>query len=117
VLILHTGLAVVTALMVALSAVMKLRRDPRVVNIIHEVVGVPMKWLNLLAACELAGAAGLLLGIAWPPLGIAAGAGLVIYFVGAVASHVRVRDFKGIGPAAFMLTLSAAALVTRILTV
>lgn len=91
---------------------MKLKSDPKVVKVINEVVGVPMKWLPLLAACELAGAVGLLVGIVWPPLGIAAGIALVIYFVG--ASHVRVRDFKGIGPAAFMLTMSAAALVTRV---
>jgi hypothetical protein len=69
-----------------------------------------------LAACEFAGALGLVLGIWWPPLGVAAGIGLVLYFVSSVASHLRVGDVKGVGPAAFMLAVAAAALVMRILT-
>jgi uncharacterized membrane protein YphA (DoxX/SURF4 family) len=109
-------LAVATALMVAYSGVAKLRHDPYVVKVIHEVVGVRLRWFPLLAACELAGAIGLLVGLVWPPIGVAAGVGLVVYFVGAVLSHVRVGDYTGIGPAAFMLALSAAALYTRILT-
>jgi hypothetical protein len=36
------------------------------------------------------------------PLGVAAGIGLVLYFVGAVVSHLRVSDFKGTGAAAFI---------------
>jgi hypothetical protein len=59
---------------------------------------------------------GLVLGIWLPWAGLAAGVGLVIYFVGAVVSHLRVGDVKGIGPAAFMLTVSVAALALRILT-
>lgn len=106
----------VLAAMVAFSGFGKLRRDPRIVQIIHEVVGVPFKYFPLLAICEFAGALGLVLGIWWPSLGIAAAIGLVVYFVGAIVSHVRVGDVKGLPPAAFMLTVSAAALVLRILT-
>jgi len=106
---------IVLATIVVFSAVGKLRRDPRIVQGIHEVVGVPMKYFPLLAMCELAGAVGLVLGIWWPPLGVAAAIGLVIYFAGAVVSHLRVGDVKGIGPAAFLLTMSAAALALRIL--
>ncbi len=58
---------------------------------------------------------GLVLGIWWPFLGMAAGIGLVVYFVGAIVSHVRVGDVKGIGPAAFMLIISVAALALRVL--
>jgi len=101
--------------MAAFSGVGKIRRDPRIVRVIHEVIGVPLSYFPLLAACEFAGVLGLLLGIWWPPLGVAAGIGLVLYFVGAVASHLRVGDVKGIGPAAFMLAVAAAALVMRIL--
>src|SRR4051794_461474 len=112
----YLAVTVLFALMTTFSAVMKIRRDPNVVKIIHEVVGVPMKYFPLLAACEIAGAAGLILGIWFPPLGIAAAVGLVLYFVGAVGSHVRVGDFKGIGSAAFMLAMSTAALALRIVT-
>jgi len=115
----HTAYLVITllfAIIVAFSGLGKIRGDPRIVKVIHETVGVPLRYLPLLAACEFAGALGLVLGIWWPPLGVAAGIGLVLYFVGAVVSHLRVGDFKGIGPATFMLVVGAGALVLRVLT-
>jgi len=111
----YLSVTILLAGMAAFSGVLKIRRDPRVVHVIHEVIGVPLRYFPLLAACEFAGALGLILGIWWLPLGMAAGIGLVLYFVGAVASHLRVGDAKGIGPAAFMLALAAGALVLRIL--
>jgi hypothetical protein len=107
---------IVVAAMAAFSGLGKLRRDPRIVQVIHEVVGVPLKYFPLLAACEVAGALGAVLGIWWPLLGVAAGIGLVIYFAGASASHLRVGDVKGIGPATFMLVVAAASLALRVLT-
>jgi len=115
----HTTYLVITplfAIMVAFSALGKIRADPRIVKVIHETVGVPLRYLPLLAACEFAGALGLVLGIWWPRLGIAAGIGLALYFVGAVVSHLRVGDFKGIGPATFMLVVAAGAMALRVLT-
>ena len=109
-------ITVLLAAMAAFSAFGKIRREPRQVHVIHETVGVPLRYFPVLAACELAGAAGLVLGIWWPPLGVAAAIGLVLYFVGAIVSHLRVGDAKGIGPAVFMLALAAAALSMRILT-
>src|SRR5258707_9404910 len=102
--------------MVAFSGLGKIRRDARIVRVIQEVVGVPLKYFSLLAGCELAGALGLVLGIWWPSIGVASSIGLVFYFVGATVSHLRVGDVKGIGPAAFMLTVAARALAMRILT-
>jgi hypothetical protein len=109
-------ITIVAAAMVAFSGLGKLRRDPKIVHIINEVVGVPLKYFPHLASCEFAGALGLVLGIWWPFLGVVAGIGLVVYFVGAVVSHVRVGDVKGVGPAAFMLIISAAAFVLRFLS-
>jgi hypothetical protein len=106
---------IVAAAMAAFSGLGKLRRDPKIVHIVHEVIGVPMRYFPHLAACECAGALGLVLGIWWPFLGMAAGIGLVVYFVGAIVSHVRVGDVKGIGPAALMLIISVAALALRVL--
>ena len=70
----------------------------------------------MLSALELAGAVGLLVGIAVGPLGVAAGVGLVAYFVGATASHIRVRDFvpDHIFPALMMMAVSTTALVLRL---
>jgi hypothetical protein len=107
---------IVFALIVTFSGVGKIRRDPHQVRVIHETVGVALKFFPLLAACEFAGALGLLAGINWPPLGIAGGIGLVLYFVGAVVSHLRVGDFKGLGSPVFMLVAAAGALALRILT-
>ena len=109
-------ITILLAAMVMFSGIGKIRRDPHIVQIIHEVVGVPLKYFSLLVACEFAGALGVVLGIWWPCLGVVAGIGLVLYFVGAVVSHLRVGDAKGIGPAAFILMVAAAALALRILT-
>jgi hypothetical protein len=112
----YLALTILTAVMVTFSGILKIRHDPKVVKVIHEIVGVPMEYLPLLATGEFAGAVGMVAGIWWPPLGLAAGAGLAIYFVGAVVSHLRVGDIAGIGPAMFVLALSSAALVTRWMT-
>ena len=109
-------MTVLVALMVAFSGLGKIRRDPHQVKVIHETVGVPLKYFPLLAVCECAGALGLVAGIWWPALGVAAAIGLVLYFVGAVVSHLRVGDSIGIGPAAFMVVLAAGALAVRVLT-
>ena len=106
--------AVGTSLMVTFSGMMKVRHDPKITKIIHEVVGVPLRFFPYLAACEFAGAFGLLVGMVWPALGLAAASGLVLYFVGAVIGHVRVGNFKGLGPAAFMLCMSGACLILRV---
>jgi len=112
----YLAITILLAAMAAFSGVAKIRRHSRIVRVIHEVIGVPLRYFPLLATCEFAGALGLVLGIWWPPMGVAAGIGLVLYFVGAVVSHLRVGDVKGIGPAAFMLAVAAAALVMRVLT-
>jgi hypothetical protein len=70
--------------------------------------------LGPLALLKIAGAVGLLIGIGVPALGVAAAAGLVVFFIGAIAAHIRVRDCASIPtPGAFLL-LAAAALVLRL---
>lgn len=108
-------LAIVRAAQIGYSSVAKLRHTPRVVKTIVEGAKVPIQWLPWLAACEIAGAAGILIGIAWAPLGIIAALGLVLYFVGAIIAHMRVRDFKGMPTPVVPLLFSVAVLVTRIL--
>lgn len=75
-------------------------------------VGVPRSWLPLLGALKLAGGAGLVIGLAGIPLiGVAAAAGLVAFFIGAVVTHLRAGVLYNIGfPAAYLL-LSGASLV------
>ena len=72
---------------------------------------MPESWLNTLGALKTAGALGLLLGLIGVPLvGTAAAIGLVLFFVGAIITHLRARDYS-IGPAIAFLLLAVAALV------
>jgi hypothetical protein len=77
-------------------------------------VGVPEDRLNLLALILLTGAAGLIAGLFWEPVGIAAAAALVLYFVLAIAAHVRADDTKNLPTPITMETLAAAALILRL---
>jgi hypothetical protein len=43
-------------------------------------------------------------------IGTAAAIGLILYFVGAIFTHLRARDYS-IGPAAALLLLAVAALM------
>jgi DoxX-like family len=74
-------------------------------------VGVPRSWLPALGAAKLAGAVGLVVGVLGvPALGFAAAAGLVLFFVGAVVTHLRARVLYDIAFPGTYLLLSAASL-------
>ncbi|WP_405447459.1 DoxX family protein [Streptomyces achromogenes] len=78
-------------------------------------VGVPRAWLPWLATLKTAGAAGLLLGLAGVPvIGVAAATGLVLFFVGAVAAHIRARVYDDIAFPGAYLALAAASLVLAV---
>ena len=113
------ALVVITVLLAVIrlnSAVMKLRRNEQVLAVIHGTVGVPERHLPVLAALEIAGAAGILIGLWLEPLGIAAAVGLVAYFVGAVGGHLRVGDTKNLAMPLPPLVLAVAVLVLRLIT-
>ena len=84
---------VLTALWVAFSGVSLLRRAEFVVDPLVSY-GVPETWWPRLAVAKLLGAAGLLVGLAVPAVGIAAAIGLVLYFVGAIVTVLRARSYK-----------------------
>jgi hypothetical protein len=78
-------------------------------------VGVPRSWLRPLAAVKLAGAAGLIVGlVTLPVLGIAAATGLVLFFVGAVITHLRAHVLYNIAFPGAYLCLSAATLALMV---
>jgi hypothetical protein len=111
---------VITTVLLALialnSAAMKLRKNEQVLAVIHGTVGVPQRHLPTLAGLEVAGAVGILVGLWLEPLGIAAAAGLVAYFLGAVGGHLRVGDTKNLAMPIPPLVLAVAVLVLRLLT-
>ncbi|MCF3106156.1 DoxX family protein [Streptomyces roseoverticillatus] len=75
-------------------------------------VGTPRPWIPWLAALKGAGAAGLLLGLLGVPfIGVAAATGLVLFYVGAVAAHVRARVFHNMAFPGGYLALAVASLV------
>src|SRR5947199_6349692 len=78
-------------------------------------VGVSESWITTLGILKAAGALGLLIGIAVPMLGVAAAVGLVLFFVGAIITHLRGRDYS-FGLAIVFLLLAVAALVLRVVT-
>ena len=74
-------------------------------------VGVPRSWLGPLGVLKGAAAAGLLIGLLGVrPLGLAAAAGLVLFFTGALITHVRARVFHNIGFPGAYFALAAASL-------
>jgi DoxX-like family len=78
---------------------------------VSDEVGVSHSWLPLLAGLKAAGAAGLLMGlIGFHVVGVAAAAGLVIFFIGAVIAHIRARVFYNIAFPGLYLALASASL-------
>jgi hypothetical protein len=76
--------------------------------------GVPESWLTFpIGTLKTAGAVGLLLGLIGVPLiGAAAATGLILFFVCALYTHMRARDFSTqFALAIGYLVLAVAALV------
>ncbi|MGC1463341.1 MAG: DoxX family protein [Terracidiphilus sp.] len=73
---------------------------------------VKERWLPTLGVLKLLGGLGLLAGIAVQRIGIAAAAGLVLYFVGAVVTVLRARWYANLP---FPLTWLALALGSFVL--
>ncbi|WP_411075425.1 DoxX family protein [Streptomyces sp. cmx-4-7] len=108
----YAVVAVLLTLGLLASAFATLTRNPRVAGIMTGL-GVPESWFPWLAAAKAAGAAGLLVGLAVPALGVAAAVGVVLYFIGALVTHLRVKDYE-IGAVVVLALVAAAALILRV---
>ncbi|GHF99285.1 DoxX family protein [Streptomyces hydrogenans] len=76
-------------------------------------LGVPRSWMRPLGILLGSGALGLLAGLAVPALGALAAAGLVLYFLGALWTHLRVRDHE-LGGWLLFFCLPAATLALNL---
>src|ERR1700757_1408193 len=73
--------------------------------------GVPWPRYRLIGAAELAAAAGILIGLWWHPLGLAAATGMALLLIGAVITHRRAGDSGNeAAPALAALALTIAYL-------
>ena len=104
------------AILMSYAAVRKLSHRPEVVAS-YARAGVPEGKLDLLAVTLLAGAAGLLIGLIWEPLGVAVAAATVLYFLVAIGAHVRTGDFAQLPTPILMELLAVGAAVLRVATV
>jgi hypothetical protein len=114
----NTALVVITLITAAVTAAIAIADfvPARFVLSNSAEVGVPRSWLPALGAAKLAGAAGIVVGLLGPwQLGIAAAAGLVAFFVGAVATHLRARVLYNIAFPGAYLCLSAASLALMVI--
>ncbi|WP_067687610.1 DoxX family protein [Nocardia jejuensis] len=73
-----------------------------------DMKGIPRKYVPVLGTLLAAGAIGLLAGLAVPILGTLAATGLVLYFIGAIAAHLRVGSRNIVGGIVFLATAVAA---------
>ncbi|QSB17134.1 DoxX family protein [Natronosporangium hydrolyticum] len=101
--------AVLLSALLAFTARNKLVREKEVTAILTRL-GVPDRMFPVLATLQLLGAAGLLIGIFFRPLGIAAAAGVVLFFAGAVIAHLRANDAKGTPVPAVLTAFSVVPL-------
>lgn len=106
----YVVVAALLALILLASGRAKLVKDEKLMQAMA-AAGVPGSWIPRLALVEIAAALGLLIGVFWRPLGIAAAVGLVAYFIGALITHLRAKDTKGMPLPAVILIGSAAALI------
>ena len=73
--------------------------------------GIPWPRYRLIGVAELAAAAGVLIGLWWHPLGVAAAAGMALLLLGALIAHRRAADRgKEMAPALFALAITIAYL-------
>jgi hypothetical protein len=78
-------------------------------------VGVPRSWLPMLGTLKLAGAVGLVAGLAVPAIGIAAAVGLVLFFIGAIVTHIRAGVLYNIAfPGAYLVLATASLLLLAV---
>ncbi|MEU3824073.1 DoxX family protein [Streptomyces sp. SID486] len=78
------------ALMAGFSGVVLLMRAQWIVRALDDYA-VPRAWWTPLGLAKAAGAAGLVTGLFVPVIGVLAGCGLVLYFLGAAITVARAR--------------------------
>jgi uncharacterized membrane protein YphA (DoxX/SURF4 family) len=105
---------IVLALLFTFSSAIKLLGARQSLEIRDHLGVSPVLW-RVIGALELAGVVGVLVGLAWAPIGVAAAIGLALLSVGAVAFHIRASDrISKTAPAVFAIVLAVATAVLQL---
>ncbi|SDI34145.1 DoxX-like family protein [Actinokineospora alba] len=89
----YTVVTIVAAAMAAFSAVSVFTHAKWVVEPLADY-SVPRAWWPWLGVAKAAGAAGLVIGLFVPVIGLIAAIGLILYFTGAVVTVARARWYS-----------------------
>ncbi|MFG2302535.1 DoxX family protein [Actinacidiphila glaucinigra] len=73
-------------------------------------LGVSSGLTRLIGVVEVAAIVGLLTGLVWPPLGVAAAVGLVMQLTGAAIFHARAKDPVPVAAVPVVFAVAATAL-------
>ena len=77
--------------------------------------GIPWSRYRLIGVAELAAAAGVIAGLSWPPIGVAAASGMAALVLGTLAVHRRSADsIQNAAPALLTLAISLAYLAVTL---
>lgn len=107
-------LSALLALAFAAAGSMKIAGNPKLLEGAAHL-GFTASSYRLIGLAEVAGAAGLLVGLAVAPLGVAAAGGLVLLMAGAAVAHSRAKDAAAmIAPSVVLGVLAAVTVVVRL---
>ncbi len=112
----HSAVLIVMILAAAANAYAAINDFARPAWILENMkrLGIQQRWLPTLGMLKALGALGLLAGIVIPWVGIAAAAGLVLFFVGAMVAAMRAHWYGHLPFPLVWLALAVAALVLRL---
>jgi DoxX-like protein len=106
-------LSILLAAGMAMTAARKAHPDKRSIAL-RDRLGVPGRLWAAVGVPEALAAVGLVAGLWWPALGLAAAVGVVLLMIGAVAFHLRARFFgSALVPPSCVLAVAVATAVSR----
>jgi uncharacterized membrane protein YphA (DoxX/SURF4 family) len=110
----YTTLSILLAVACLLPGLAKVLGHPKMQKSAAHF-GIAWSHYRLIGVAELAAAAGVLAGLWWHPLGVAAAAGMVVLLTGALITHRRAMDSaKQMAPALLTLAITIAYLAIAV---
>ena len=102
----YTALSILLAAACLLPGLAKVLGHPKMQKSAAHF-GIPWPRYRLIGVAELAAVAGVLAGLWWHPLGVAAAAGMFVLLIGALITHWRALDTaKEMAPALLTLAIT-----------